>query len=198
MSPDFGPDPEGSTPLDDDDVDGLLLDFVTTRGDLDRVEFRNVTSGLDWALRRHRGVDEVLDYDFGVELHRRMFDEVWSWAGTRRLRETNIGVDPIKILDRHRQALDNARYWHLHDVFGQDERAARLHHALVAVHPFRNGNGRWSRLMADLFLIAAGGPEFTWSGQELVANGDVRTRYIAALRSADGDDFGPLLRFARS
>src|SRR5690606_31929350 len=91
-----------------------------------------------------------------------MFGDVWRWAGTQRRRATNIGVEPGQIPEQLKQALDDARFWHDHDTFVADERAARLHRRVVEVHPFPNGNGRCTRLLADLYLLTIGEPSFTW------------------------------------
>lgn len=79
-----------------------------------------------------------------------------------------------------------------------DEIAARFSHRLVAIHPFANGNGRLSRTMADLLLVQHDAPRFFWGAGNLVADGEVRQRYLMALRAADGKDYGPLLAFVRS
>ena len=197
----IGPDPDGATPLEEEDLVGLIPAFVATRGDLNIVEFDNITKALPWALDRARvgGAEAVLEYSFLFELHRRMFGDVWKWAGTQRRRVTNIGVEPAQIVTVTKQALDDAVWWHRQDVFDVDERAARIHGRLVAVHPFPNGNGRCTRLLADLYLTAVGHPIFTWgAGGRLNEEGDVRRRYVEALRAADGDDYRPLVAFARA
>lgn len=196
----LGPDPEGSTPLTDEELDGLIPDHVTTRVELNEVEFENVLKALPWARSQAgRSVPEtMLAYGFLFGLHRRMFSDVWRWAGTQRRRETNIGVDPVQIVEGVKVALDDAAYWHVRSTFPPDEIAVRLHHRLVAVHPFPNGNGRCTRLVADLYLVACGLPMFRWGGEDLGEAGAVRSAYLAALRAADIDDYEALLRFARA
>jgi Fic-DOC domain mobile mystery protein B len=127
-----------------------------------------------------------------------MFGDVWRWAGTWRRVETSIGVDPITIPMRLEQLLDDARYWVANTSFEPHEIAARLHHQMVLIHPFPNGNGRHTRLMADLLLMQLKHEAFSWGGSDLSAPDDTRTRYIGALRSADRGDLRPLLAFARS
>jgi Fic-DOC domain mobile mystery protein B len=197
----IGPEPDGATPLDEDDLEGLIPEFVATRGDLNLVESENITKALPWAQARaaQRGPGGVLDYAFLFELHKRMFGDVWKWAGTQRKRVTNIGVEPAQISEQTKQAIDDARYWHDHETFPADELAARVHRRLVAVHPFPNGNGRCTRLIADLYLVSRGEARFTWgSGGNLDEDGDARQIYLDALRATDGDDYAPLLAFARS
>ncbi len=127
-----------------------------------------------------------------------MFGQVWVWAGTYRTSNTNIGVNRSEIRIRLYELLDNVRYWVEHDTFPADEIAIRFHHGLVAVHPFPNGNGRWSRLMADLLAIRIGQPPFTWGRSTLRGPDQTRQAYIAALKAADNHDFSKLIAFARS
>jgi Fic-DOC domain mobile mystery protein B len=196
----IGPEPSGATPIDDEDLDGLIPDFVATRADLNQVEFENITQALPWAYRRAQtaGPGGVLSYGFMLELHRRMFGDVWTWAGTLRRRVTNIGVDPSQIVMQSRLLFDDAYFWHGESVFDADELAARIHGRLVSIHPFPNGNGRSTRLMADLYLVSIGSSVFTWGGSRLDEEDAGRAAYIRALVAAvETDDYAELVRFAR-
>jgi Fic-DOC domain mobile mystery protein B len=97
-----------------------------------------------------------------------------------------------------RMLLDDAKTWIEMKAYPPDEIAVRLHHRLTHIHPFPNGNGRHARLIADLLIMQFGGQRFSWGSANLRDAGDLRTRYIAALRAADDHDIGPLLAFARS
>lgn len=197
----IGPEPSGATPLEPEDLEGLIPDFVATRADLNVVEFENITKALPWALQQARALQSngVLAYGFMMELHRRMFGDVWTWAGTPRRRETNIGVAPQLIPSQSMQTLDDAKYWHTEKVFEPDDLAARIHCRLVSGHPFVNGNGRCTRLMVDLYLTSIGASPFTWGGTNLDVDGSGRAEYIAALvKAADTDDYADLIRFARA
>ncbi len=196
----IGPEPECATPIESEDLEGLVPDFVATRADLNQVEYENIAKALPWAFRQatRLGPLPLLAYSFVSELHRRMFGDVWTWAGTQRRRETNLGVPPHHILAQVTQALDDARYWHENDVFSIDERAVRIHYRLVVVHPFPNGNGRCTRLVADLYLRSVGADQFSWGTGRIDAEGKTRRPYIAALEGADADRCTSLLAFARS
>ena len=196
----IGPEPSGATPIDDEDLAGLIPDFVANRADLNQVEFENITKALPWAHHQARsaGPDGVLSYGFMLDLHRRMFGDVWTWSGTLRKRTTNIGVDPSQISTQARLLFDDARHWHKESVFGADELAARIHGRLVSVHPFPDGNGRSTRLMADLYLMAIGFPTFTWGLSRLDEEDAGRAAYIRGLVVAvESDDYSELVRFAR-
>ncbi len=192
----FGGQDDAATPLTPDEVDGLLLTHITTRAELNEAEYRNITEAERWAFRQQR---DVLDIGFLFDLHRRMYADVWRWAGERTgQRNRRIGVDHW-LVDPELQALiDNATYWIEHETYPPDEIAARFHHKLTWIHPFPNGNGRFARMAADLLLVSLGRPRFTWGGTSLVAADETRSRYVAALRAADRHDLAPLLAFVRS
>jgi Fic-DOC domain mobile mystery protein B len=135
-------------------------------------------------------------------LHSKMFDKVWKWVGTYRGNELNIGCDPSEIVQRIPQLLRNTQYWLDKKTFPIDECLIRFHYQLVSkIHPFANGNGRHARMISDVVAAKYGRPEFSWgAGHNLVAEGNARTAYLAALRALDANenDVKPLLEFARS
>lgn len=184
-----------ATPLLPEERDGLVPTHVTLKGELNELEQQNISAANGWALERKRN---VLDEAFLRRLHRRMFDKVWRWAGEYRTSERNLGVPPHLIQPSLIQAIKDARSWIEHQSYERDELAVRFHHRAVLVHPFPNGNGRWSRLAADLLIASQGGTRFSWGGANLRVVGRARVAYIEALKSADNHDLGPLIAFARS
>jgi Fic-DOC domain mobile mystery protein B len=191
-------EPDDATPLDPDERQGLKQTWITSRRDLNEAEQENIVNGAAWARNRRQRNRNILNEDFAKILHKRMFGDVWDWAGTFRRTERNIGVEPHRIVNDVGMMFDDMRYWVEYGTFPPDELAVRLHHRLVAIHPFANGNGRHARLMADLLIERLGGQPFTWGGGTLHDVGELRAAYIAALRAADNHDLGPLLEFARS
>ncbi|WP_341021076.1 mobile mystery protein B [Brevundimonas diminuta] len=191
----FEPEHDAATPLTPDERAQLIPTYITTRAQLNEAEQANIADADLWAFRRKRN---VLDEAFLLNLHKRMLNGVWRWAGTFRQSERNIGIQAYRIATELRQLLDDTRYWVDHDTFPPDEIAVRFHHRLVFIHPFPNGNGRHARLTADLLAVQLGQDRFTWGRANLVTADETRARYIAALRAADNHDVGPLLEFARS
>lgn len=187
-------EPTGATPLTPDELLGLKAKHISTRSELNELEGANIIEGLTWLDRRPKSFDVLTD-DATREVHKRLFGQVWDWAGTYRLTEKNIGVPVWNIATEMRICLDDARYWRENATFDPLEATARFHHKLVWVHPFANGNGRWARIMADAYLATLDPDSFLdWSGGgTLTANSNHRGRYIAALRAADGCDFEPLI-----
>ncbi len=187
--------PQGATPLDPDEMEGLRYRHITTRGELDELEQANIDEGLQW-LKRQKNPD-VLTEGFVCEVHEKLFGRVWKWAGMFRRTEKNIGVDPVQVAVQLRQLLDSAQYWVENGTYPPKELAARFHHKLVSIHPFPNGNGRHSRIMADAVLTKLlGEPAIDWAGGfELEKMNERRDQYLAALRNADGHDFVALFEF---
>lgn len=188
--------PSDATPLAPSERDGLLQSWITFRRDLNEAEQANITAGTAWALRQRR--TDILTDDFVRLLHHKMFGGVWAWAGSYRKTERNIGIHPARIALEVNTTLSDVKYWLEHDTYPMDEIAIRLHHRLVAIHPFANGNGRHTRLMADLLAVRQGNSPFTWGRNSLMEAGSTRKQYIAALRAADHHNIAPLLAFARS
>jgi Fic-DOC domain mobile mystery protein B len=187
--------PDDATPLTPEEREGLIPSHVTLRRELNELEQQNILEADAWAFTRKRN---PMSEAFVRGLHRRMFGRVWRWAGTYRTSNKNIGVERWQVQPRLAEALDNARYSVENKIYSPDEIAVRFHHALVFIHPFPNGNGRWSRLMADLLAVRLGQPRFTWGRSALRAPDETRRAYIDALKAADNHDFGPLIAFARS
>ncbi|MCZ4279834.1 mobile mystery protein B [Kiloniella laminariae] len=188
-------EPDGATPLDPDERLGLKFSHITTRGELDELEQANIEQALGWLSRRRGG--DILDDAFVRKLHKRLFGEVWSWAGEYRQSEKNIGVDPLQIPVQLRMLLDDARFWAENRTYVPLEAAARFHHRMVQIHPFANGNGRHARIATDIMLEDHyKHPPILWvSGLDLLADSNRRTSYISALRAADAGDIMPLLDF---
>lgn len=186
---------DDSTPITAEERNGLIPTHISLRRELNEFEQKNIAKAEMWAFGRKR---KLLDEPFLRGLHRRMFDDVWRWAGVYRTTERNLGIQAYRIQPELRQILDDAHYWIEHRTYPGDEIAVRFHHRLVSVHPFPNGNGRWSRLMGDLLTTRMGNRRFTWGSENLQSPGDTRRAYIDALHAADDHDVGPLVLFARS
>lgn len=201
-STDLMVEPEGATPLGPDEMDGLIPTWVSNRDELNAVEQENILQAMHWAFGQTWPVDVLLSAETMRRLHKRMFGDVWNWAGTYRLRETSIGVAPSQIAVQLRNLLADAlmRIETTPDAaVAADEIAVWFHHRLVQIHPFPNGNGRHARLAADLLVVALGGRRFTWGSADLTGTGEARSNYLRALQKADRDfDYEPLLVFARS
>jgi len=187
--------PDDATPLPPEEMLDLIPSHIAYRSELNVAEQGNILRAQTWALARRR---DLLSEKFVKDLHLRMLGEVWRWAGKFRTSERNIGIAHWEIPVALRNLLDDTKAWIEYKTYPPDEIAVRFHHRLVQIHPFANGNGRHSRLMADLLAMQLGRERFSWGSESLSDAGTVRTRYIQALKACDHRDIGPLLAFARS
>ncbi len=189
--------PKGATPLDEDTLAGLIPDHISKQKELDEWEAQNIQEAVYWVYYKRKTKD-VLTLKFLTDLHKRMFSKTWNWAGTWRKVGTNIGVDTAQILQELMYLLEETKYQLDNQIYSLEEVALRLHHKLVWIHPFPNGNGRHARLMADLLLKDNGLSPFNWGrNSDLVEDSQHRDNYIAALKAADNHDYSKLIKFLK-
>jgi Fic-DOC domain mobile mystery protein B len=189
-------EPDSATPLTPEEMRELIPAHIAYRRELNEAEQENIARAEEWALSRRRR--DLLSEKFIKDLHKHMFGDVWRWAGKFRTSQRNIGIDYWLIPTELRQLLDDSQAWIELGTYPADEIAVRLHHRLVRIHPFPNGNGRHARLMADLLAMRLGRERFSWGRESLRDHGAARTRYMEALRAADNHDIALLLAFSRA
>jgi Fic-DOC domain mobile mystery protein B len=191
----------GNTPLHPDDAAQLIPNLANKR-ELDEWERKNILVAQRWAFNpRVMNSRNPLDELYLRELHRRMFDETWKWAGQYRIRDVSFGCPFAEIYQRIPVLLGNVRFWIENKTFEIDEIAVRYHYQLVSeIHAFPNGNGRHGRLLASVLAVKHGRTRFTWGRASLVNARHARNTYLEALRGLDADpkNIRPLLSFARS
>ena len=190
---------EGQTPLSEEELDGLKILSISTREELDEFEQFNIEKAIQWTFGKKIQPKVLLSEKFIKDLHKRMYGEVWKWAGSFRTSEKNLGIKSYQIPVQLKQLLDDAAYWYENQIYSPDEVAVRLKHQLVSIHCFANGNGRHSRLMADLIMEKLyKEPFLTWGGSSLVKSNEKRKEYINAIKMADRQDYRQLIMFAKS
>ena len=190
---------DGQTPLDEDEKEGLLIKSIATRGELDEFEQQNIEDAIQWSLTRKFKSEQILSETFILALHKKMYKNVWRWAGEYRKTNKNIGVDKLEIPVALRSLIDDASYWLENNVYEPDEFALRFKHRLVSIHCFPNGNGRHSRMIADIIIEKIYQlPVFSWGSKSLADENDSRKNYLIAIRKADKGDLELLLKFARA
>ena len=190
---------EGQTPLDEDEREGLYDKTIESQSELDEREQGNIINAREWVIDISPNLDEILSEDFIKRVHKKMFGDVWKWAGKYRSANKNLGADKFEISIELRKVFDDCKFWIENKSFSEDEIAVRFKHRVVVVHPFANGNGRHSRLIGDImiskyFKLTA----FSWSSKGLIAADEARKQYLSALRKADNGSYDELVKFARS
>jgi Fic-DOC domain mobile mystery protein B len=191
----FEPIP-GETPIDD--ISGLKFKDVRTRAELNVVEIANITRAIAKYLgKKITARTAPFDYSWCLKLHKEMFGDVWKWAGKPRKSNKNIGVDWQQIEPQLFTLMDNLKFWAENKTLGVVEQSAHLHFRAVQIHPFENGNGRWSRLLANIWLHRNRHPITLWPEETIGSKGKLRDEYIAAVQTADEGDMEPLLALHR-
>ena len=183
---------DNSTPLTEEEKQQLKAKWITNRTELNELETKGIADAEIWLLKNKK---DILNETFIKNLHKKMFGDIWKWAGTFRTTERNIGVAPYEIQPKLKILLDDVRFWIDNRTFSPKEIAIRFHHRLVQIHPFPNGNGRISRLMADLLMKQFGLPVLDWGSGNLTEISELRKKYISALQDADNGDYSSLLNF---
>jgi len=191
--------PPGATPLDPDELAGLIPQFISTQGELNILEQENILSGKSWALKYKK---EILDELFVRTLHKRMYKDVWTWAGFYRKSQKTIGIDAHQISTQTTLLMKDTKVWIEHQSYSWPEILARFHHRLVFIHPFVNGNGRHARLHTELLALRYEQKVPSWGARnfqgELEKKSEIRKHYISCLKTADQKKFSGLIDFLYS
>jgi len=190
---------EGQTPLNEEEKEGLKIKSITTQGELDEFEQLNIEKAVEWTIHTNLKSEKIVTEKFIKDLHKKMYGDVWKWAGEFRKSNKNIGINWTQIAIELKNLIDDTNYWIEHNIYPPEEIAIRFKHKIVSIHCFPNGNGRHSRMMADIIMeFIFNGELFSWQNSTLVKADQTRKEYIYALRKADNGNINPLIVFAKS
>jgi len=190
---------EGQTPLIEDEKEGLKIKTITTQRELDEFEQLNIEKAVEWTIHAKLNANKILAEKFVKDLHKRMYGDVWKWAGEFRRIEKNIGIPWIQIGVDLKNLLDDTKYWIENNTYSPEETAVRFKHRIVSIHCFPNGNGRHSRMMADIIMESIFKKEiFSWHQSNMVKADETRKEYINSLKEADNGNINPLIKFAKN
>lgn len=184
----------GATPLDD--ISGLKQKHITTREQLYEAEFENTANAIyKYLAQKPSRRSAPFTLEWIKKLHYEMFGDVWRWAGHIRQSEKNIGLQlPFYQIEVElAKMLDDLAAW---EAQGMDliEQAAKLHHRAVCIHPFENGNGRWARLLAYIWLKLHDAEVTKWPDKDMSGGTSlIRDDYLRAIRLADEHDYSLLI-----
>jgi Fic-DOC domain mobile mystery protein B len=180
-----------------DDISGLKLDSSVhyTMHDIYLHEARNITKAtLKYLSAQPDKKLAPFSYEWCLKLHSEMFGDVWDWAGKTRQVELSIGIKAYMVGMELKKLVDDLEFWNRNKSFEVVEIAARLHHRAVQIHPFKNGNGRWSRMLANIYLRQNGLQPTKWNEDLLSKENPHRDDYIKALKMADNGDYSTLIK----
>lgn len=188
---------DSQTPLNEDEKDGLRIKSITTQGELDEFEQLNIEKAVEWTIHSNLKSERILSEKFIKNLHKKMYNDVWKWAGNFRKTDKNIGINWPQVGIEIRYLIDDTKYWIENETYSPEEIAIRFKHRIVAIHCFPNGNGRHSRMMADIIMESIFKKDiFSWHKSNMVKANITRKKYISALREADKGNIIPLIEFA--
>lgn len=127
--------------------------------------------------------------------HRRWLGNVYDWAG--QYRTVNMSKDgfpfaPAAQLPRLMQLFDSdylSRYTPCKDMTAEElvEAIAVIHVEFILMHPFREGNGRISRLLADVMAVQGGREPLDYSSWERN-----KASYVGAIQKGMDCDYAPM------
>lgn len=180
-----------------DDISGLKLDTSKpyTMDEIYLYEAKNITKAtLKYLSATPDKKLAPFSYDWFMTLHKDMFGDVWDWAGKLRHSELSIGVKAYLVGIEIKKLVDDLEYWHKNKSFDVIETASRVHHRAVQIHPFLNGNGRWSRMLANIYLKQNSLQPTKWNENLLSKENLHREDYIKALKKADNGDYSELIK----
>ena len=110
----------GQTPLDEEEKEDLKIKTISTRGELDEFEQANIEKAIEWTLKINPTYDKILSVAFIKEVHKRMFSEVWGWAGTFRKTNKNIGIDKYQIEIELTALMADCKFWIENKIFAEE------------------------------------------------------------------------------
>lgn len=190
---------DGQTPIDEDEKDALKITSITSQEELNELEQLNIEKAVEWTINTNLKTEKILTEKFIKDLHKRMYGDVWKWAGEFRKSNKNLGIDWPQIGIALKSLLDDTKYWIDNSTFPPEEIAIRFKHRIVSVHCFPNGNGRHSRIMADILMESVFKKEvFSWHQSTMVNPDQIRKAYICALKKADNGNIEDLIKFAKN
>ncbi len=184
---------DGATPIDD--VSDLIPN-IGTLPELNEYEAENVLDAVIKHFINRPVMQEGIEFDYFwmLTVHKDMFGRVWKWAGKTRTKNLNIGVDSTQVEPQLIDVCKSIPYFKnppdMSDI-------AYLHHRLVQIHPFTNGNGRWSRLVSNIYQIRFTGKFTDWPDDLIGTTSNtssIRGEYIQSLKEADSGKYEKIIR----
>jgi Fic-DOC domain mobile mystery protein B len=187
----------GQAQLEKEELGGLKITGITILSEVLPHETKNITKATTWAEKNQFGPEKIFTEPFLKEIHKRMFCDVWDWAGKYRLGNKTMGVDFKLIRQELKQLFSNTMFWIENESYDPDEIAIRFMHRLLQIQCFPDGNARHAQLMADIVSEhILNGEIFTW-GSSLNDPKQAREKFLDALKKADKGKMDDLLKIAR-
>lgn len=164
--------------------------------DMDALEMRLLGELYEDVLIRNFPDREITAADL-KHWHRMWLGNVYSWAGEER--SVNLGKEGFQFATARfiPELLRNFELQYLSRWRpGEDstfeelaEAIAITHVELILIHPFRDGNGRLARLLADVMAVQAGQDLLDYTEWEKHKAG-----YVAAIHAGAAGNYAPMTK----
>lgn len=180
-------------PGSDDKVLKNLLN-ITLLSDLEILETNKLTELTKQLILSLQKAQRLTENDI-KKIHKLWLQDIYSWAGNYRQVNVSKGgftfaaahLVPKLMKDFDKNGLVKFTPCVFEDKDEVIAALAAVHVELVLIHPFREGNGRLTRLISTLMALQAGLPILDFSS----IKGDLQEEYFAAVRSGL-DDYKPM------
>lgn len=187
----------GQSHLDKEELEGLKLSGIKDWKEIIAHESKSISKTITWTEKNQFSTEKIFSELFIREIHKRMFGDVWSWAGKYRLSNKTMGVEKTLISKELKQLFNNIKFWIESESYDPDEITIRFIHRLMQIQCFPDGNARHAKLMADIVIEHVfNGDIFTW-GESLNNPKLQREKFLDALKKADKGKMEDLIKFAR-
>lgn len=177
------------------------LQGITGKRQMDRAEFDSLVQAQEASLEQI-GPKTQFTASLICQMHKDWLGHLYAWAGKYRtveLAKSGFSWPPAMMVERNMMTFER-------DVLavktpcraGSLDRVcmdmAEVHAELLLIHPFREGNGRLARWLAELMALQAGLPlpiyRFTGAGSK-----SENTRYLSDVKAGYLRDYRPLATF---
>jgi len=172
----------GQTPVEPNIIKELKLSHVNDMTELYEHEVENIAEGISWTLGTSKS---HTDHTVWIEIHKQMLCNVWKFAGKIRTTELAnadfhkpFNVRPSLLALEH-----DLKTWLEFKSYPPQEMLAIFHERLLTIHPFKDGNGRWSRVVTEFVARRENFPVPDWRGP-YHDDGERRSAYIEAVKKA--------------
>lgn len=173
---------EGQTPLEEEMRFDLKLKHIQDMSELYEHEIENIAEGIAWHKSTRKN---HLEYPTWLELHKQMLGQIWKFAGD--IRKTELANTDFHKPYNVRPALleleKDLKYWIENKTYEPRMMMAILHEKLLTIHPFKDGNGRWSRVLIEFICERESLEAPNW-GNNVGDDGERRRKYIQAVKKA--------------
>ncbi len=174
---------DGQTPIDLSIIKDLKYKHVNDMSELYELESENIAEAIVWCQSTEK---DHLDYTVWIELHKHMLKDVWKFAGSLRtieLANTDFHA-PFNVRPALRELEQDLKTWIEFKTYPPKEMMAMFHEKLLTIHPFRDGNGRWSRVLTEFVCSRLEIEVPTWGSRSIPEDKARRDQYIEAIKIA--------------